>query len=296
MTGQAIERHQAGGEVTEQRWSHFQRMANVIATSGVLGQGFKDNPAAVMAVELTLDQLGLPVTLPNMARFDFYEGQVRPRVSLLMDFARLHGHHVWQPDDECDGDRAVCYGQRRGEEQVHRVTVTRGQFGHLQGKNNWKQYGPDMLKWRAAARLLRTVMGDTMLGLAPEVVETLNSGAVAPAAPPGVDAITGEVLPVLDVPDDDAPEDFDPADDAEHSEVDPDAALRNDRTAVQAKINQVPAERRADLAAAWREAGLPRVHDLAPEQLGPAESVVGLFLEPPAADAPEWGPGEEPFE
>lgn len=295
MTGQALERHQAGGEVTEQRWSHFQRMANVIATSGVLGQGFKDNPAAVMAVELTLDQLGLPVTLPNMARFDFYEGQVRPRVSLLMDFARLHGHHVWQPDDECDGDRAVCYGQRRGEEQVHRVTVTRAQFGHLQGKNNWKQYGPDMLKWRAAARLLKTVMGDTMLGLAPEVVETLNSGAV-PSAPPGVDAVTGEVLPVLDVPDEVEPDGFDPA--QGDSEIDPVAALRNDRTAVQSKINQVPVERRADLAAAWREAGLPRVHELAAEQLGPAESVVGLFLETAgtACDGPAYGPGEEPFE
>lgn len=284
MTSQAVERHQGAEEMTDREWAGLERKARVLANSSLVPEHFRKKPDEILLVGLTAHDLGIQLTLTNLGQFYVVKNRVGLMAQLQIGLAARAGHEFrWGP---CNERSASVDIRRRGssEWQTFTFTIERAERAKLLSNDVWKAYPEDMLQCRAVTRAIRRVCPEVLLGI-PAFDDTgleLED-----------DALEGEVVedtPALDAGPD--PEESPPTVDSD--EVDPVAALRNDRTAIQAKINQVATERRPDLAAAWREANLPRVHDLSAEQLGTADAVIELFLAPPAGER-EWGPGEEPF-
>jgi hypothetical protein len=290
MTGQALERHQGVEPISDREWAGLERKARVLANSSLVPEHFRKKPDEVLLVGLTAHDLGIQLTLTNLGQFYVVKNRVGLMAQLQIGLAARAGHEFrWGP---CNERSASVDIRRRGssEWQTFTFTIERAERAKLLSNDVWKAYPEDMLQCRAVTRAIRRVCPEVLLGI-PAFDDTgleLEED----------DALEGEVVedaPALDAGPMEAPTDDDPAaaDGEDEDEADPAAALRNDRTAVQAKINQVATARRADLAAAWREANLPRVHELTAEQLGAADAVVELFLAP--AEEPKYGPGEEPF-
>ena len=185
----------------DREFNAMKRQASVLASSGMLAPHFTRKPEAVMAVMLTLQQVGAPVTIPNINMFEDIKGRIQPRVQFLIALAAARGVEIWMPDDECDGESAVAYGQRLGSMRVHKYTFTWEDAvkANLTASDTYKKHGEIMLKWRAAGRLLRTHFPDVALGFGQGFLEG-NIAATTPGfdvvdegAPADVNTDTGEV-------------------------------------------------------------------------------------------------------
>lgn len=172
--GQQVAKREPHGEasVAERQFDLMKRKAVVLANSGMLAPHFKGKPEAVMAVMLTLDAVGAPVTIPLINLFDDIKGNIQPRVQFLIALAAARGVDVWMPDEECDDKAAVAYAQAHGG-KVKKYTYTwdQAQRAGLTGSDTYKKHPGVMLQWRAAGRLLRTQYPHVALGLPTGLLE-----------------------------------------------------------------------------------------------------------------------------
>lgn len=232
--GVAVEKAASADVATtaaDREFNAMKRQASVLASSGMLAPHFTRKPEAVMAVMLTLQQVGAPVTIPNINMFDDVKGRIQPRVQFLIALAAARGVEIWMPDDECSATSAVAYGQRMGSLREHKYTFTWDDAvkAGLTGSDTYKKHAEVMLKWRAAGRLLRTHFPDVALGFGQGFLEgnvavpsVLDDGPLVDeiVPPAGVDADTGEVAAAPADPDDEIT-DAEIVDEGESSEPHP---------------------------------------------------------------------------
>jgi hypothetical protein len=150
----------------EREISALWRQAKYYAQMPGLAPAYKGKPEAVMAAALTAHSLDLPVNPIVINQFYEVNGRLFPSTQILVALGRKHGVDVWF-DETSDGQRAVAYCKRPGEERVHSYlyTIEMARTAGLAGKDVWKQHPEVMLRYRAASRLMRTVCPDVTLGI-----------------------------------------------------------------------------------------------------------------------------------
>lgn len=139
-------------------------LAKAISGTEFVPKAIRHNPAAISAVILYGDEIGLGpmVALQMVAMIDgrpFVAAQAQRGLVLVA------GHDLWL--DEATNTRATWAGRRTGSDQVTRITWTMddARRARLDGKPNWRAYPRQMLTARASAELVRAVFADTIGGL-----------------------------------------------------------------------------------------------------------------------------------
>ena len=218
MPGTAVEQVEAQDLARRNHLNHVVRTANVIATSSLLRDDLRKNPADVQVIALTLDQMGIPPGIMNINRGFVVKGRVDFETRVWTAMAARAGYEVW-PDDASDGEAGIAHIRRLPDGQVHTVRFTwqdAVQAG-LTGSDTYKRYGRDMLIWRALKRAMSWHAPDVMAGIGDFGPATVAHAAPRPVggmsvlaedddvvdaelvdqgedtAMPGVDTETGEV-------------------------------------------------------------------------------------------------------
>jgi hypothetical protein len=321
----------------ENEMHHLAQLAVTLSAAAAVPAALRGKPNDVFLVLLTARDTGVALTTA-MREFHVIEGKVTlsPKVKLAMvrqqGIGNVYPHQAprmvmvdgeqreqlcrcGKRDGENDATRATWHGERNDEPGIlHSSTFTiedaarvpakeGGSTITLDQKHNWKAYPQRMLSWRACGYLLDDVFGEVGTGLySPDEMgaQTDEQGepiidVIGHADPvPGTSAPRGHNRPPAEPP-------------AE--------ATDEQRAALKARIDSLPANGRAALVAMWTEgkdtdAGprLPPLRALLAKQLSKADALVSSFesrarkgewgeWEPPAAgaaDSPPEGPESPP--
>jgi hypothetical protein len=140
-------------------------IARVVGGTEFVPAGLRNNAPAITAALLFGEEVGLRPMM-SLARIAVING--RPTLAAEAQRALIlrAGHQLWI--DELTITRCTVAGQRRGSDQVSRVTWTMddARRANLAGKTPWKLYPRQMLLARASAELARAVFPDAIGGLA----------------------------------------------------------------------------------------------------------------------------------
>lgn len=236
-TSTALERVEAADLAERKRLNRMLMQVDVMAHSSLLRQDLRKDGNA-RAAAITLDQLGVPVTINNMNACYVVNGAVAMMTWLWCSIAAaIGGHEIWL-DEASDAERGIAHLKRADTGTVRTVVFTiedaqRAGLTTGPNKHNYEKYTTDMLGWKALIRVVKRYAPEVMAGL-----------AAAGATPGPVFAAPGNQYPIAD-PDDEIvdgeivePEGDDPA---------PAAATDEDQDA-------------EELAAfiRWKRAGKPR--------------------------------------
>jgi hypothetical protein len=144
--------------------SSAHQIATALVRTGFVPPQYRGKPEEAAAAMLAGAEVGLS-PLAALRSFDSIQGVAMPRAQTLRAVAQAHGHEVWV--EEASDQRAVVCGQRRGSQQVERVTWTmdRARRAGLAGKGTWQQHPEAMLVARATAEVCRRIASDAILGL-----------------------------------------------------------------------------------------------------------------------------------
>lgn len=124
MTGQALEIYDEEAVArTERQLAVLDRQSKIYAKSGMVPKAFVDKPEAIAAVGLSLDALGVPLSLPALNQCWVEDGKVNLMAQLQSSLMRARGHDMWFASD-CDEHSATVFIRRHGEQRVHRFTYT----------------------------------------------------------------------------------------------------------------------------------------------------------------------------
>jgi len=124
----------------------------------------------------------------------------------------------------------------------------------IRDKPMYKSYTKAMLKWRALAILCRDLFSDCLAGVSylPEELGYIDTEA-ADTLPPGASQAGGTGRPSTD--------------EQTHT-------LNSERSALAARITQLPRDLRVDLGAEWTKRNLPKVDDLRPAAIRTARNLI----------------------
>jgi hypothetical protein len=117
----AIDRYvNEGGE---RRLAVVTRQSQILANSKLLPVSLRNKPEDVLAIAITLDQFGLPVSLSTLGECAVVNGRVLLSGQLMCALVAAQGHEVWF--EERTPARAVVCGERADSARVHRLAYTR---------------------------------------------------------------------------------------------------------------------------------------------------------------------------
>lgn len=170
----------AGGGVLPSltRWQQITAMADYLAKSNLTPSALRGKPHDVGSVLLRAHDLGIPLTsaLENLYVID---GKVGMEGKLMMALVRRDGHSI-TVDDQSNAQQAIVHGKRADNGDAGSVSFTlddafaaglidgvddQGRVKPKAGKQVWRAYTADMLKWRAVARLCRELFSDCLAGV-----------------------------------------------------------------------------------------------------------------------------------
>lgn len=117
----AIDRYVAEGG--ERRLAVVTKQSQILASSKLLPASLRNKPEDVLAIAVTLDQLGLPVALNTLGECAVVNGKVLLSGQLMCALVANQGHEVWFEERTPAG--AVVCGQRADSTRVHRLAYTR---------------------------------------------------------------------------------------------------------------------------------------------------------------------------
>lgn len=127
--------------------------------------------------------------LTSLQQIYVVHGRPGMYTKLKVALAQARGHRVW--DEEYGPERVTVCGQRRGTDDIVRITVTiddAKRAGWYEQNANYKKTPADMLWARAAGRVVDRVAADVLFGLAS--IEDLVDEP-APAARVTIDDVRG---------------------------------------------------------------------------------------------------------
>ncbi len=171
MTSTALERVEAADVEERKRINRVLVTADVMAGSSLLRQDLRNNPGNSRAIALTLDQLGVPVTINNMNACFVINGAVGMMTWLWCAVATaVGGHEVWL-DEASDAEKGIAHLRRADTGAVRTVvfTIADAQRAGLTtgaNKHNYEKFATDMLGWRALSRVVKRYAPEVMAGLA----------------------------------------------------------------------------------------------------------------------------------
>lgn len=193
------------------------KLAQTLATSGLMPSSLKGKPQDVLVVLITGHELGLS-PMQAVRSVHVVQGRAVMSADLMVALAVRSPACVFfrlvASDDKC----ATYETQRKGSPEPVRMSFTMEQAkaANLTGKDNWRNYPAAMLRARCSAALVRAVYPDLALGVyeQDEAEEIAQPRAVAPppprqqepapAAPPKAD-VDAEAVEVLTQPAGDEP-------------------------------------------------------------------------------------------
>lgn len=132
----AIERWSgAPPELTEEGMERLYERCKRLAKFEKLPKTLKGKPDNVMAVALTINDLGMPVTLTTLRKFHIINDEVVESAQVLLGLAAARGHDIWI--EYQDAERAIVKGRRAGGQRVDTFTFTREQAGTAGLLDHW---------------------------------------------------------------------------------------------------------------------------------------------------------------
>jgi hypothetical protein len=140
-------------------------IAQRIGGTDFVPEGLRNNPAAITAALLYGQEVGLG-RMQSLAKIAVINGRPTLAAEAQRALILAAGHDIWI--DESTVSRCTVAGQRKGSDQISRVTWTMddARRANLAGKQPWRQYPRQMLLARASAELARAVFPDAIGGLA----------------------------------------------------------------------------------------------------------------------------------
>lgn len=137
----------------------------MMAAGDLLNKTYQGKPANVLFALEYAESVGIePVTA--LMSVSVFSGKPNPDTDLMVSLARRAGHGVYT-DYDPDAQVATCIIHRRDEDKprpaVHwgKADAERAQ---LWGKDTWRKYPGQMLKWRAQAEAIRTHCVEVLKG------------------------------------------------------------------------------------------------------------------------------------
>jgi hypothetical protein len=189
MPGTAVEQVEAQDLAARNAVNRTLATANVLAASSLLRADLRGKVDDVRAIAITLHQLGVPPTIPNMNLAYVVKGRVEFEVRLWTALAARAGHEVWV---DADHEGATAYLRRSDSGRTYSVTftwddavraglnLTRTKEGKIVDSETYKKFPTDMLAWRALGRVVKRYAPEVVAGM----VETDNSPVAHPRARP----------------------------------------------------------------------------------------------------------------
>lgn len=152
------------------RWARMlvpaAELAATIADTDFVPEALRGNPAAVTAVILYGDELGIG-PMQALQSIDVIKGKPQPSAALVRALIYRDGHSFLI--HEATGVRCRVSGLRRGRPEVERVyvewTLDMARAAGLAGSIGWQRYPRAFLMARSTTELGRQVFPDVMRGL-----------------------------------------------------------------------------------------------------------------------------------
>ncbi len=175
MPGTAVEQVEAQDLAARNAVNRTLATANVLAASSLLRADLRGKVDDVRAIAITLHQLGVPPTIPNMNLAYVVKGRVEFEVRLWTALAARAGHEVWV---DADHEGATAYLRRSDSGRTFSVTftwddavraglnLTRTKEGKIVDSETYKKFPTDMLAWRALGRVVKRYAPEVIAGLA----------------------------------------------------------------------------------------------------------------------------------
>lgn len=164
-------------------WGELQQLSTALSQSSLVPAVFRRQPANVVAIALTGQELGWGVATA-MRFIQVIDGKPTVTPEGMLALVRRAGHSV---NGKSSSLYATVAGRRKdnGDEMEVTFTMEDATRAKLAGKDNWKTYPEAMLWARALAMLCRRLFSDVLLGAAyvPDEmgVETNQHGEWIPA-------------------------------------------------------------------------------------------------------------------
>lgn len=144
-------------ERIEQYW----RLANMLVKSRMVAQ---KEPEQAMAILLKAHELGVPA-MQAFASIHFFDGKIVTGSDLMAGLAAQRCGVRWKVERWDDEACSMVFSRPGWESIAADFTMKDAARAQLTGKDNWKKYPKDMLRWRAMARGIRTIAPDYFTGI-----------------------------------------------------------------------------------------------------------------------------------
>lgn len=172
-----------------QEWQAISSMANALARSNLVPRDLVGKPDDVAVILLYGRDLRLPTSVA-LSKVHVVKGRPGLAGETMLALIRREGHKVW-PAKSNDDEQATVHARRRDSDETVSFTFTiddaaraglvrrqdDGTFAAPKKQGDppppWDTYRPDMLWWRAVARMARQQFSEVLAGMTytPEEIE-----------------------------------------------------------------------------------------------------------------------------
>lgn len=150
--------------VPMQDWGGLERVAQTLAKSDMVPQGYKGKPENILLAAIAGQDFGWS---PAMAlrSFNVIQGVPSLKPEVMLALVRRAGHSV---SGDVTDDAATIVGKRAdsGDEMTLTYSLDDARRAGLLNKQNWKNHPKDMMWARAVSALCRRLFADVTLGAA----------------------------------------------------------------------------------------------------------------------------------
>jgi hypothetical protein len=138
-------------------------IATYIGGTEFVPETLRNRPEAITAAILYGAEMGLD-PMRSLAMVVVIKGTPALRTEAKISLVLAEGHELWF--EESTVTRAIAAGRRKGSDRVGRITFTLddAKRAGLAGQPNYQKYPAEMLRWRAASALTRTMFADVVGG------------------------------------------------------------------------------------------------------------------------------------
>lgn len=157
--------------------------SKMMSAGDLLSKTYQGKPANVLFALEYAESIGVePITA--LMSVSVFNGKPNPDTDLMVALARRAGHKVFT-DFDPETMTATCIIHRRDEDTPRPAihwTRKDAERADLWGKDNWRKYPGQMLKWRAQAEAIRTACVEVLKGATLSAEEARDLDKAEPEA------------------------------------------------------------------------------------------------------------------